>query len=204
MTHPYTSQPDEDKPKGFSYEPGSIAPVTGAPYPEGFSTPAARPSRPGQITAAIVLMWVLSGLTVLFALLLGFLVLLAAVAPVREGEQAGDVIVTPRSVVVTGILAVLLLLVFAALMMVSAIRLPKRADSARVLALTLMGFFVFANISFIVVTIGGLTGGGRVLVESVLGILLSVLAAAMPGVVIVLLSLKRSVTWFYGKTSDAG
>lgn len=198
MTHPYTSQPEEDRPQGFSYEPGGIAPVTGAPYPQpgGFATPAARPRRPGQVTAAIVLLWVLAGLTTLFALLLGLLVLLTALQPVGAADRV--------QVTVAGVLAIVLLLAFAALMMVSAIRLPKRADSARVLALTLMGFFVFSNISFIVLTVGGLGSGRVVAVQSVLGIFLSVLLAAMPGVVIVLLALKRSVTWFYGKTSDAG
>lgn len=197
MTHPYSPPPHEDKPQGFSYEPGGIAPVTGAPYPEGmgFVTPAQRPRRPGTVTAAIVLLWVLAGLAVLVTMLIGLLLLLTAVQPPQNPVGRGGVL--------AGILIVVLLLVYAALMMVSAIRLPKKADSARVLALTLMGFFVFSNLTYIVFTLGTFgrataanLGGGIIVIFA------SLLAGAMPAVIIVLLSLKKSVTWFYDKSTD--
>lgn len=197
MTQPHSPPPEPDRPQGFSYVPGGIAPVTGVPYPEGmgFVTPVPRSGRPGTLTAAVVLLWVLAGLTTLGALLWGLLVLLTTVQPVR-GLGADT-----ASTVIVGVLVVLLLLTYAGLMMVSAIRLPKRADSARVLALTLMGFFVFTNLSYIVLTVGGLSGSPAALGLNIIGIFLSLLVAAMPAVVIVLLSLKKSVTWFYDKST---
>lgn len=199
MTHPYTSQPEEERPHGFSYEPGNVAPVTGAPYPEGmgFSTPVQKPRRPGTLTAVVVLLWVLAGLTILLALLLGLLVLVSAVRPPESPVGAPNL--------VTAVFAVLLLGGFAALMMVAAIRLPRKADSARVMALTLMGFFVFSNLSYIVLAIGTFTSGNSlVITRNVVGVFVSLLLAAMPATVIVLLSLRKSVAWFYDRSEPEG
>lgn len=192
MTHPYSSQPAEERPQGFSYEPGNVAPVTGVPLREGmgFATPPREPRRPGTLTAAIVLLWVLAGLTVLFALVLVLLVLLSAVQPRHTPAGTANL--------VTAVFAALLLAAFAALMMVAAIRLPRKADSARVLALTLMGFFVFSNLTYILLASSTIIAGHpQAMVRSLIGIFLSLLLGAMPGVVIVLLSLKKSVAWFY-------
>ncbi|MGH8876729.1 MAG: hypothetical protein ACRD0P_05200, partial [Stackebrandtia sp.] len=104
MTHPYTSQPNGEEPKGFSYEPGSpAAPVTGVPYPEGmagFAVPP-KPPRPGLVNGAVVLLWVMAGLTIAGALLLGLLTLLRAAQPPdqRSGPGPGSTMLSTAGIV---------------------------------------------------------------------------------------------------------
>lgn len=160
------------------------------------------PKRPGPIIATMVLLWVQVGLAALLAAFLGLLLMVRLADADGDYGDPGVGALAFRSGISASIMLVMTLLFFAVLMTIAAILLLKRADLARTLTIAVMGFFLFSNLTlFVFLAVNTLLVGVGDVANIVILAFLLLVAAVMPATILVLLSLKKSVTWFYDKSA---